>query len=524
MNVNVLLVDDEAVDLEWLRRRVVDSGLDLRVIAAVNSGFKALKVMEHEQVDLILCDIRMPIMSGIEFARRVKEHHPGVKIVFISGHEDFEYAKEAISISVSGYLLKPVDDQELYDMVSGLCDAITREQEQDRTYTEALTLLGEGMLLRWLNGISPEQVAEHVQGLLIPMLQAGTVAAIVEVDDVQWKAGGLNEEERDRQLHKVFSFVQYFAAEIKLGTFIMDQPARYVLLAGMPEHLFLEWMEELVRAVRQISPFSVTIGVGREARTEEDLRDSYRQAQAALSAKWLVGKNRLIRENRLLTTENRLVSEQTDDIVKRMLKAILGYDLVAIDDGLVELFYHGRPLAYKNDAYDLIIRMTGKLHAGLREIHEDLYELLRWDAHQPELLFQFETIHDIVSWLRKRLFELSELLYAKKTKQKRRVIEEVIQYVEDHLEQKITLKEVATHFDFSPNYLGHLFKEETGEHFSDFLNELRTRRICTLLQDPGFRIYEIAERMGYRNIIYFNRQFKQATGMTPGEYRKALRV
>ncbi|WP_018750134.1 response regulator [Paenibacillus sanguinis] len=524
MNVNVLLVDDEAVDLEWLRRRVAGSGLDLQVIAAVNSGFKALKVMEHEQVDLILCDIRMPIMSGMEFARKAKEHAPGVKIVFISGHEDFEYAKEAISISASGYLLKPVGDQELYEMVGGLCDTIRREHEQDRTYTEALTLLGEGMLLRWLNGISPEQVTGHVQGLISPLLQVGTVAAIIEVDDVQWKAGGLPKEERDHQIHKVFSFVQYFVSEMKLGTFMIDQPARYVLLAGMPEPLFLEWLEELVRAVRQISAFSVTVGVGTEARTEEELRDSYRRAQAALSAKWLVGKNRLIRENRLLTPGNRWVSEQVDDILKRMLKAILSYDLVGIDDCLVELFYQGQPLAYKNDAYDLIIQITAKLHAGLREIHEDLYELLSWDTKQPELLFQFETIHDIVSWLRKRFFELSELLYAKKTKQKRKLIEEVIHYVEDHLEQKITLKEVAAHFDFSPNYLGYLFKEETGEHFSDFLNELRTRRICSLLQDPGYKIYEIAERMGYRNIIYFNRQFKQATGMTPGQYRKALRV
>ncbi|GJM79381.1 hypothetical protein HMSSN139_18770 [Paenibacillus sp. HMSSN-139] len=88
----------------------------------------------------------------------------------------------------------------------------------------------------------------------------------------------------------------------------------------------------------------------------------------------------------------------------------------------------------------------------------------------------------------------------------------------------MTLKDVAAHFDFTPNYLGYLFKEETGRHFSDYLNELKTKRVCELLTDPTLKIYEIAERMGYKNIIYFNRQFKQSTGMTPGEYRKANKI
>lgn len=157
-------------------------------------------------------------------------------------------------------------------------------------------------------------------------------------------------------------------------------------------------------------------------------------------------------------------------------------------------------------------------------MNENLYELLKWESHEPVVLFQFETVHDILSWLRRRFFELSELLYMKRRKQKRKLIEEIMQYVEDHLEQKITLKEVAAHFDFTPNYLGHLFKEETGTHFSDFLNERRTKHVCELLSDPTLKIYEIAERCGYKNIIYFNRQFKQSTGMTPGEYRKKHKI
>ena len=108
--------------------------------------------------------------------------------------------------------------------------------------------------------------------------------------------------------------------------------------------------------------------------------------------------------------------------------------------------------------------------------------------------------------------------------QKRKLIEEIMRYIEERLDQKVTLKETAAYFDFTPNYLGHLFLEETGVHFSQYLNERKMRRVCELLTDPTLKIYEIADRSGYKNILYFNRQFKQATGMTPGEYRKKHKI
>lgn len=154
MSINVLLVDDEAVDLEWLRRRVLASSLDIAVVGIANSGFNALKIIEQLKVDIILSDIRMPIMSGTDFARRAKLIHPKIKIVFISGHEDFSYAKEAIQINASGYLLKPVKDKDLYEMLGSLCTAIEQEREQNRSLSEALSLVNKELILRWFDETS----------------------------------------------------------------------------------------------------------------------------------------------------------------------------------------------------------------------------------------------------------------------------------------------------------------------------------------------------------------------------------
>ncbi|MEF2967505.1 response regulator [Paenibacillus sp. M1] len=527
MDINILLVDDEAVDLEWLRRRVAGSGIPypLRVVGTANSGFGALKILEQERADLILSDIRMPIMSGTEFARRAREIHPQVKIVFISGHEDFGYAKKAIELNASGYLLKPVEDNELKEMLLSLCESVEREREQKRTASAAWSLVGEELLIRWLKDFAAAKAGKHIQDVLHPLLRFGTAAALVEIDDLEWKTGEWTGREKREQIQRLLMFIRSYVEENMLGTFFRNEETRYLILSSVSEHEFPVLLEGLIAAVRDSSPFTVTAGIGKFARDEESLRESYRQAQAALSVKWLLGKDRLISWDVVEWAPGGHVPvPSVDEVLNRMLRAILEYDLVAVDDCLAEIFDRRQPLFRKNEVYDLILRITTKLHADLRQMGESLYELLKWDANQPVILFQFETVHDIKSWLRKRFFELSELLYVKKQRHKRKLIEEIMQYVDSHLERKITLKEVATHFDFTPNYLGFLFKEETGQHFSDYLNERRTKRVCELLSDPTLKIYEIAERMGYKNIVYFNRQFKQTMAMTPGEYRKKNKI
>ncbi|WP_150266081.1 response regulator [Paenibacillus tepidiphilus] len=519
MSINIMLVDDEAVDLEWLRRRVLASELDIEVVGTANNGFNALKIMEKEHVDVILSDIRMPIMTGTEFARRAKEIDPKTKIVFISGHEDFSYAKEAIEINASGYLLKPVKAKDLYDMLKSLCLSIEQEREQSRSFNEALSLIHKELILRWFEELEPEPAEPHLHNALLPLLLKGTAAAIVEIDDLEWKLRDLSEEEARAKTRQMAGWMKSMVEEAQIGTLIAAPLHRFVILGSLPEDSFLNLLGELVRKAAESSLFTVTVGVGRYAQTEAGLHESYQQALAALSAKWLLGKNRLIRDN-LEPVPRGTPGAHMEQTVDQLLEAIIQYDLVAIDDRLLELFMH----AGKKDVYELIIRITSKLHADLQQQNENLYELLQWESHQPEILFQFETIHDILSWMRRRFFELSELLYVKRQRQKRRLIDEVTKYVEENLEQKITLKEVAAHFSFTPNYLGFLFKEDYGLPFNDFVKERKISRVLELLKDPTLMVYEIAERMGYKNLIYFNRQFKQLTGMTPGEYRKKHKV
>ncbi|OXM15667.1 response regulator [Paenibacillus herberti] len=530
MDITILLVDDEAVDLAWLRVRVEGSGHDsLKIAGTAKSGFAALKLMEQERIDIILSDIRMPIMTGTEFARKAKEINPAVHIVFISGHEDFGYAKEAIQLNAAGYLLKPVADNELNEMIANLCMKVEAEREVNSSVTEAVSLVQREVLLRWFRNPLPEHAEERVQRFLDPLLREGAAVALIEVDDLEYNTKSISIEERRKLLLDVEQFIQEFVHNNRLGVVMTGFDNRYLLLITIEEQICRPVLEKMVGTFGRVFPFTITIGLGRFALVSEGLHDSYGQAESALNTKWILGKNKIIIQDKLAPPTPLLASglpAEVDLIVDEMLPAMLEYDLVKIDDSLMRLFQQDKdaqPLP-KSASYDLIFRMTSKLHADLKHRNENLYELLDWESHMPLVLFEFETIHDLISWLRRRFFEVSEMLFLKQRRQERKLIGDITRYVEERLEFKVTLREVAAHFEFTPNYLGQLFRAETGVAFSDFLNDMRMKRACALLDDPRMKVYEIADRIGYKNIIYFNRQFKQVTGMTPGEYRKKNKI
>ncbi|MBM7564067.1 response regulator [Paenibacillus sacheonensis] len=523
MEITILLVDDEAIDLEWLQVRVESGNYDgLRVVGAAKSGFAALAAMERERIDMILTDIRMPIMSGMEFARKAKEIQPDVRIVFISGHDDFQYAKEAIQLHAYDYLLKPVDDDDLEKTLTGLCAKIREERRSRSAASEALPYVKRELLLRWFREASPNSAEDRVSEFLAPCLREGAAVALIEPDDRERLAKEMPLEERRALWARVESFLADFAQSEGLGEFMNGFNDRFILLVTAADEAGAS-LDKMIFAFRKAFPFTITIGLGDRAYRAEDLHASYRQAETALSIKWLVGKDRVIRDASSRTT-GKPAAADTERLVQAMLQAMLEYDLVKIDDCLQALFSpDGGPLR-KSEAYDLIVRITSKLHGGLQLLNENLYELLNWEAQEPVLLFEFETMADLVSWLRRRFFELSELLITKRRKQDRKLIAAIIGYMEERLAHKVTLREVATHFDFTPNYLGYLFKEETGMTFSDYINDVRIKKARVMLDDPLMKIYEISDKVGYNNVIYFNRMFKQAMGMTPGEYRKKNKI
>jgi two-component system response regulator YesN len=517
----VLLVDDEELDLEGLRRLIAWREFDMEVIDAVNSGFTAFEVIEREYIDLLVTDIKMPNMSGLELARKGLEKYPRLKVVFVSGHADFQYAKQAISLNASNYVLKPVDDQEIVDVLLRVRDELHREREQsdrENVLHETIPYLKNDVMYRWLEGkMEYNKIISLTEKYGLSSITYPAAIAIIEIDDLAWKLNSFLEEQRSIIVDQLFDTLLQLLRTNRIEHYCTIDNHWIALIIS--DSNSTELLESWIREVRSCSPMSITIGLGEEVESPDSISRSYNEAKEALNGKLFYGKSRLIRafEKRSEITRD---SKDVNDILETMFSGMIKYDQLCIDGCIDDLFVFVKRLDGKLSIHHFLLHTISELNKHLQSINEDFYKLLNLEIKSLELIYLFETIEDIQSWLRQKLFEISQRLQRKKMKKNRKLIEEIQSYVCDHLEQDITLRHAANFFSFSPNHLGHIFKEETGMNFSDYVITQRLDRAKKLLQNPKLKIFEVADRVGYKNLSYFSRHFKEVHGMTPGEYRR----
>lgn len=515
----VLLADDEILDLEGMRTFIPWDDLGMKVVHSVNSGFAALKVMETEKIDILVTDVRMPNMSGLELTKKALEKWKDLRVIFVSGHQDFNYVKQALSLSACSYVLKPMDDNELIDSLIKLKYELDMEKKRHVTelaFKQMIPIVKNGYMLQLLEGSFDQNMLDVLNRDygMSDFDWPGRVS-VLEIDDLSWKLNLYTSNERHELLSDFFETVLSLCQKRNMKHVCKISNQRIALL--FEKNMDFSVVRELIKQEKY--PFTITVGMGANATGFAMLQDSYRQALEALDYKMFHGKGKLIEieEVRSVVMEE---TKKLDIQLDTLLSAMSNYDLVTIHDEIEKLFKLAMNLNSKFSIHNFAMYIVMKLDSHLHTINEDLFLLLDIELKNLDILQQFETIDDIHSWLRMRVFEISEMLHNKKEKKNWKLVQDIIGYARERLHKNITLRDVANHFSFSPNYLGHLFKEETEKNFSEYMITLRMEKACELLKDSNQKIYEVADKVGYQYIPYFSRQFKETFGITPLEYRR----
>lgn len=218
--------------------------------------------------------------------------------------------------------------------------------------------------------------------------------------------------------------------------------------------------------------------------------------------------------------ESELTMAEVDKRISRLFVHVMSHDWIGIADLTRELYQLVRFKLHPSTAYQFTVHVILKLDMSLSVVNESIFRLLEWDYRSLDILLHYETTDDFEDWMRKSLFELSERLRIQQSHKSSQLIQRVKNYIHKHLERRLTLRDVAEVFAYSPNHLGILFKESAGVCFSDYLHEKRMERADQLLKNSTFNLKEISHRLGYSHLTYFNRRFKEKFGIPPGEYRK----
>jgi two-component system response regulator YesN len=536
----LLIVDDEPTVRTGLRSYFNWTSYGIEVMGEADDGDVALEMIEREQPDLILTDVRMPNMDGITLSRQIAERYPACKIIFVSGHDDADYLKSAMKVSAVDYIFKPVNLQELSAVIERVVAELDAERAEQLHKQELLEKLKEGMPLlreKFLlsligNGIPNAELGERIEflGLRLPV-RACYWVIVISIDDLADVMG--SRTERDRQLlwygvlnicqELIDTYVGGYAIEHRSGEFVGILRAEGELASDASEALFA-LAGDIRSNLERYLKIGVTIGISDRVSALSDLNSAYKQAREAADHKWYLGKNRIITMDSLESSVTDTGGINKYDLVHNeqlvsALKAAEGGRLREVL-GLIftDLSRNRRDgLKYGLNVCQQLVLTVGQL---LMELSVQSPELEQAEASLWKALSDKETLGEMRQLLEAYLLAACERIGEKRTGKVANLVERVRAVIEqNYANGDLTAADIGKAVFLTPTYVSLLFKQETGQTVGEYLTQVRIEKAKELLRDPQYKSYDICHAIGYTDPSYFTKLFKKATGVTPSVYR-----
>lgn len=536
--LNLLIVEDEETMREGLVQLIPWESIGIRVVGTAENGLEALAVLGRERVDLLLTDIYMPVMDGLQLIAQMKEKGYPIPCVLLSGYDDFRHAQSAIRLGVTDFLVKPCSPKEIRELFEKIVERAARERKEKELVTGLRSQLQANMplakaqlLLQWMT--EPARKAEDRKEL---MRKAGIAVSYqhVVVIAVRLEPRGLEKRTEERGDAQLLYFAAANIAQETLQQALLqpveavkDQEDILVVCNGLfewTEEKLAAGLERLIENVRTYLRLSVVVGVSDSKADMNELSEAYDEAREALKLRFYRGYGAYFFYHREKPAgkagpSDNAVSHAFIKLEQSIADALAGglYAEAHSDlESWLGLFresnfqsktqVHLRTLALINRWLPLV-RAEGQREAELEPaaLEARVGEL---DTLEELSGFVFGTFRQAVAALHPR----------KQTRRKIQQAQDVI--AEQYATPGLTLTDVAGALFVSGNYLSTLFKQELGINFLDYLHQFRIDKAKALLQSGERKIQTIAREVGYFDEAHFTRTFKKWAGMLPSQYKK----
>lgn len=514
----VVIADDEPVIRKGLRETVEWDSLGLEISGEAADGAQALALVKSTHPDILITDIKMPEMDGIELIREMKKLSWNVKIIILSGFSDYAYLKEAIRLGVESYLLKPIDNEELISNLREAVAGIEREVFVGTQLQQSKELLKSNTLSRLVAGnIGQEEFREKAAFLQLP-INARMYACAVCVAEKQPPCG------KDEQL--TLWAIQSVCGKLSAGAALpfIDDGGNVVLLftldgaqdarKGMERIL-----ESIVSSVRDALGVTLLIGVGEASERIEGARASFESAMRSLDYGIFMKNGGVIWHDQSTAecVSSPKLTREDDERLTELVRKGDGDALEAFLDSLADSL-EGQSAPSVSQAHGYLMQIAVRLTDHFRQMYGELRGFKDSVDFDYARLLTLRRLNDMRQWLAllcRTLLAENEAVLGRSSS----VVGLALTYIDEHYEGGLTLRQVAEHCHINTSYLGQIFRKETGKSFTDYVNELRIAQAKRLLLQPELKVYEIAERVGFTDYHYFLKIFKKVTGITPSDLR-----
>ena len=536
--MRLLITEDEL----WLRKRLVStidwSSYGISEVYEAEDGGEALEIALKEKPDIVITDIRMPELSGIDLMKKLNENSIFSKMIVVSGYDDFEYAQGALRMGAINYLLKPVDEEELLDRVKRCVEELKKEKNKETVFDKqsaASEMLMEHIYEDLIFETSEKRTEELLQKLSrkeigFPFQSAAVVNMQVRehtffVNDkvksdmwsvYQWLRRNLQEDCYECQ------YLYMRGSQIVLLLFGDDLEAKFMERVE-------NWVQLILEALQKKLNISLFMAAGDVTDDFSGIHRSYEMAQKKI-------KEKRAEEKRILALRNQETEQELntrfDDVYgeydfKLLIKEIRNGDSEKAQTELQAILQSSSRRLQSADMMKLqlfymnfINRIAG---ACLPECEAYADELaMQCMTVMRELIYigSDTIVTEMWDCLRKFVEKLVEVYQENNGKRKHWMIDQVLQYVEENYNTALSTRDIAGRFFMNTSYFSKLFHEQMGCTFSNYLINVRVEKAKMMLTQTNMKLYDIAEAVGYTNVQYFSTIFKEKEGLTPSAFRQ----
>lgn len=535
--IKVFLVEDEMVirrgiknSIDWEKEGYIFCG-------EASDGELAYPMIIKEKPDILITDIRMPFMDGLELCKLVKKELPNIKILILSGYDEFDYAKEAIRLGVTEYLLKPISSGKLLEALNGVSESIRREKEDKdlvRKYMEEM-----------------RENTEHEKQKFFEQMIAGNLSMADALEtgkkyEMNLSAGMYNLllfrftlGEENRKSGELLGEAEYAIEKLTERLEYVFEFQRGVegwafLLMADNEEQMSERVKELSKDLEEIMKNYSTIayfgGIGQPVARLRELEESFREAERALAARFTMELNRIISVEDIRMAQN---VDTLDDIeitsfgeiekTRTMLEKFLNNGAKDEIDEFVDVYINELPEENLKsvlmrqyiimDAYIVMMSFCEKIEGIEGEMQAQSEEL----KNSMKTIQTLEEIKNYIRMLLKKIIGVRDTISGRRYSNIIEIAKDQIR--KTYMSDEISLNTIAAEVGMSPSYFSSIFSKEMGKTFVEYLTEIRMDRAKELLMCSSMKTSEIGYEVGYKDPHYFSYIFKKTQNCTPKEFR-----
>ena len=541
--LKIFLAEDEVIVRETIKRMIPWEDLGFELVGEAADGEMALPLLLRQKPDLLITDIKMPFMDGLTLAKVAKKEIPGLKVVILSGYDDFNYAKQAINIGVEDYLLKPITKNALIERLTEIRSRYEHEKTQkeyyekfhremqayeknsSRDFFEALVSGSMDMMeiYRRSEKLGLDIVAEAYNVLIFTM-------------DCEEDFSGQREGYSEWEAESLELLEEFFSENTSAMLFRCNIFSYGVLIKGQKETIeenTRSCVSEIQRIFdRKEQKRQWFVAAGEPVERLSQIQKSYYSASRAFSQRYLYDEN-ILYYDEMASMEKKNVTEDDSTYLQKVdvnalnpaiLQKFLSNGLLEETENFVKDYFYAigqeplESLVFRNY---VTLNVRFSVMSFLKEIGCDTRTLEQEDT-EDVLSESSKSLENAIAYAEKIISQAIALRDQNSGNKNRSILKTAVDFIDSHyMEEDMSLNKAANAANVSANHFSALFSQNMGQTFIEYLTNLRMNKAKEYLRCTSMRSSEIAGEIGYKDAHYFSYLFKKTQGMTPSDYRKA---